>query len=156
MSEPFAQPINASTRYCAVYGHPVRHSASPAMRKLRVVDTAGRIRTVVNASGKKGSGGDGGNALDATLNGPKHLCVDKDNTVIIVTADHGMPFPRGKGYAYPDSNHVPLAIRWPAGIGTPGRVVDEGATVVQHVVGHDAHGTTFQVGKSTHDGLAIT
>jgi len=24
-------PINASTRYCAVFGHPVRHSASPAM-----------------------------------------------------------------------------------------------------------------------------
>lgn len=48
-----------------------------------------------------------------------------ENTVIIVTADHGMPFPRGKGYAYPDSNHVPLAIRWPAGIGTPGRVVDD-------------------------------
>lgn len=48
-----------------------------------------------------------------------------ENTVIIVTADHGMPFPRGKGYAYPDSNHVPLAIRWPAGIGKPGRVVDD-------------------------------
>ena len=32
MSEPFAQPINASTRYCAVYGHPVKHSASPAMQ----------------------------------------------------------------------------------------------------------------------------
>jgi shikimate dehydrogenase len=25
-------PIDASTRYCAVYGHPVRHSASPAMQ----------------------------------------------------------------------------------------------------------------------------
>jgi N-sulfoglucosamine sulfohydrolase len=47
------------------------------------------------------------------------------NTVVIVTSDHGMPFPRGKGYAYPASNHVPLAIRWPAGIGTPGRVVDD-------------------------------
>ena len=42
-----------------------------------------------------------------------------DNTVIIVTADHGMPFPRVKGYAYHDSNHIPLAIRWPGGIGTP-------------------------------------
>jgi arylsulfatase A-like enzyme len=36
-----------------------------------------------------------------------------------------MPFPRGKGYAYPDSNRVPLAIRWPKGVGTPGRVVDD-------------------------------
>src|SRR5438093_6743149 len=32
MSGPFAQPIDASTRYCAVYGHPVKHSASPAMQ----------------------------------------------------------------------------------------------------------------------------
>ena len=31
MSAPFAAPIDASTRYCAVFGHPVRHSASPAM-----------------------------------------------------------------------------------------------------------------------------
>jgi shikimate dehydrogenase len=31
VSGPFAKPIDASTRYCAVYGHPIRHSASPAM-----------------------------------------------------------------------------------------------------------------------------
>ncbi len=48
-----------------------------------------------------------------------------ENTVVIVTSDHGMPFPRAKGYAYPASNHVPLAIRWPEGIGTPGRVVED-------------------------------
>src|ERR1041385_8467653 len=29
---PFAQPIDARTRYCAVFGHPIRHSASPAMQ----------------------------------------------------------------------------------------------------------------------------
>lgn len=28
----FAQPIGAATRFCAVYGHPVKHSASPAMQ----------------------------------------------------------------------------------------------------------------------------
>jgi len=32
VSGPFSQPINASTRFCAVYGHPVKHSASPAMQ----------------------------------------------------------------------------------------------------------------------------
>jgi len=31
VSGPFAIPIDASTRYCAVYGYPIRHSASPAM-----------------------------------------------------------------------------------------------------------------------------
>lgn len=48
-----------------------------------------------------------------------------DNTLIIVTSDHGMPFPRCKGYAYQDSNHVPLAIRWPGGLKNPGRVIDD-------------------------------
>jgi shikimate dehydrogenase len=30
--EAFKQPINAATRHCAVLGHPIRHSASPAMQ----------------------------------------------------------------------------------------------------------------------------
>ncbi|MEZ6055973.1 MAG: sulfatase [Planctomycetaceae bacterium] len=48
-----------------------------------------------------------------------------DNTIIIVTSDHGMPFPRVKGYAYHDANHIPLAIRFPGSIKHPGRVVDD-------------------------------
>ncbi len=48
-----------------------------------------------------------------------------DNTLIIVTSDHGMPFPRVKGYAYHDTNHVPLAIRWPGGVKNPGRVIED-------------------------------
>lgn len=46
-----------------------------------------------------------------------------DNTLVIVTSDHGMPFPRVKGYAYHDSNHIPLALRWPKGIAHPGRTI---------------------------------
>ncbi len=48
-----------------------------------------------------------------------------DKTLIIVTSDHGMPFPRCKGYAYEDSNHIPLAVRWPVGLKKPGRVIDD-------------------------------
>ena len=48
-----------------------------------------------------------------------------DRTLIIATSDHGMPFPRVKGQAYADSNHIPMAARWPAGIKNPGRVVDD-------------------------------
>ena len=48
-----------------------------------------------------------------------------ENTLVIVTSDHGMPFPRAKGYAWPASNNVPLAIRWPRGIQVPGRVVED-------------------------------
>jgi arylsulfatase A-like enzyme len=48
-----------------------------------------------------------------------------ENTLVIVTSDHGMPFPRAKGNAYEASNHVPLAIMWKAGIQQPGRVVGD-------------------------------
>ena len=48
-----------------------------------------------------------------------------DNTFVLVTSDNGMPFPRSKGQDYEISNHLPLAIRWPAGIAKPGRTVDD-------------------------------
>lgn len=48
-----------------------------------------------------------------------------ESTLIIVTSDHGMPFPRIKGHAYRSSNHVPLAVRWPGAISHPGRVIDD-------------------------------
>jgi sugar lactone lactonase YvrE len=53
---------------------------------LRVVDDKGKIRTVAG-TGKKGDSGDGGDALTATFNSPKHLCIDLDGNVII--ADSG-------------------------------------------------------------------
>lgn len=34
--EPFPSPIDASTRYCAVFGHPIKHSASPAMQNAGI------------------------------------------------------------------------------------------------------------------------
>jgi len=55
---------------------------------LRMVDPQGKIRTVAG-TGKAGNTGDGGDARKATLNGPKHLCVDLDDNVIIAdTANH--------------------------------------------------------------------
>jgi DNA-binding beta-propeller fold protein YncE len=55
---------------------------------LRVVNPEGKIRTVVNAAGRKGAEGDGGDALAATMNGPKHLCVDAADNVIIADAEN--------------------------------------------------------------------
>jgi arylsulfatase A-like enzyme len=37
-----------------------------------------------------------------------------DNTIIVMSGDHGMPFPRCKGNLYDWGAHVPLAIRWGA------------------------------------------
>lgn len=47
-----------------------------------------------------------------------------DNTLIIATSDHGMPFPRVKGQVYDEGFRVPLAVRWGDRI-KPGRVVSD-------------------------------
>ena len=47
-----------------------------------------------------------------------------ENTIIIMTGDHGMPFPRGKGNLYDSGVRVPFAVRW--GTGVPaGRSIDD-------------------------------
>ncbi len=48
-----------------------------------------------------------------------------ENTLVVATSDHGMPFPRAKGQAYNYSNHVPLAIMWKKRLKNPGRVVED-------------------------------
>lgn len=48
-----------------------------------------------------------------------------ENTIIIITSDNGMPFPRSKANSYMMSVHVPLAIMWKEGIQYPGRTVDD-------------------------------
>jgi DNA-binding beta-propeller fold protein YncE len=52
---------------------------------LRVVDADGRIRTVAG-TGKAGMGT--GPALQAALNGPKHLCIDTDGSVLIADTEN--------------------------------------------------------------------
>lgn len=47
-----------------------------------------------------------------------------ENTLIIATSDHGMPFPRVKGQVYDDGFHIPFAVRWDAAI-KPGRTVTD-------------------------------
>ncbi len=54
---------------------------------LRKVDRNGKIRTVAG-TGVKGFAGDGGEALKALLNGPKHLCMDASDNVIIADTDN--------------------------------------------------------------------
>jgi DNA-binding beta-propeller fold protein YncE len=54
---------------------------------LRVVEPDGTIKTVVGM-GEKGNGGDGGDARQATLNGPKHLCMDLDGNVVIADTEN--------------------------------------------------------------------
>lgn len=52
---------------------------------LRVVDAKGKIRTVAG-TGKAGAGT--GKALEAAMNGPKHLCIDRDGSVLIADTEN--------------------------------------------------------------------
>ena len=66
--------------------------------------------------------------FDSQLNAMLKLLEEKgelENTIVIVTADNGMPFPRAKGQAYEYSNHVPMAVMWGKGIRNPGRKVSD-------------------------------
>ncbi|HET6576041.1 MAG TPA: sulfatase [Fimbriiglobus sp.] len=64
-----------------------------------------------------------GKALDAL-----QAAGELDNTLVVVTSDHGMPFPYVKGQIHEDAFHLPLAMRWGKGI-KPGRVVEDFVTV---------------------------
>jgi sugar lactone lactonase YvrE len=54
---------------------------------LRVVDSQGKIRTVAGTGGK-GLSGDGGDARQATLNGPKFVSIDGDGGVLIADTEN--------------------------------------------------------------------
>lgn len=78
---------------------------------LRVVEPNGKIRTVINAKGTRGLSKDGSSAADAPLAGPKHLCIDRDDSVLVADTDNHLILrylPREK------------KIRWVAGTGTKG------------------------------------
>ncbi len=49
-----------------------------------------------------------------------------DDTLVLVTSDHGMPFPRVKGQIYDAGVHLPLAVRF-------GRLAGKGRTVLDFV-----------------------
>jgi len=54
---------------------------------LRVVDPAGKVRTVAG-TGEPGLAGDGGPARQALLNGPKHISIDLDDSVLITDTEN--------------------------------------------------------------------
>lgn len=48
----------------------------------------GKARTVVNAAGKQGYGGDGGPARDALMSGPKYVAMDSNQNVLICDTEN--------------------------------------------------------------------
>jgi N-sulfoglucosamine sulfohydrolase len=84
---------------------------------------------------------------------------EADNTLVIITSDHGMPFPRSKGHNYDISNRVPFVVRWPNGIVSPGRRIRDFVTLIAvaptilNVMGIDTNksGMAEMTGKSLVD-----
>ncbi len=64
-----------------------------------------------------------------------------ENTLIIYTSDHGMPFPRVKGNQYENSNHIPLAISW------GDRILAKNQTVTDYVSFVDIAPTILEVAE---------
>lgn len=82
-----------------------------------------------------------------------------DNTLVIITSDNGMPFPRSKGNDYEYSNHMPLAVMWKKGITDPGRTVYDYVNFVDFTptflavgnIENKGTGLKFPAGKSLTD-----
>jgi DNA-binding beta-propeller fold protein YncE len=81
-SAPLVDP-----RAVALAGHGSLYILERGGHALRVVDRSGKIRTVAG-TGKAGNAGDGGDARRATLNQPKHLCVDAAGNVLIADSEN--------------------------------------------------------------------
>ncbi|MBN2312761.1 MAG: sulfatase [Sedimentisphaerales bacterium] len=47
-----------------------------------------------------------------------------DNTLVVISGDNGLPFPRCKSTLYDSGTHAPLAVRWPAAV-PGGRVIED-------------------------------
>lgn len=48
-----------------------------------------------------------------------------ENTLVVVTSDHGMPFPRVKGDQYENANHIPMTMLWKGKMTSSGRKVED-------------------------------
>ena len=69
-----------------------------------------------------------------------------ENTIVIVTADNGMPFPRAKANAYEYGVHVPFTISFPKDF-PGGRIVDDPLSFV------DLAPTILELTKTSTDGM---
>jgi sugar lactone lactonase YvrE len=112
---------------------------------LRVVGTDGKIATVAG-TGKAGRDGDGGPALQAQLNGPKHLCVDRDDNVIVADTENDVI----RKYTPRDGHIVRVAGTGKRGSAGAGGPPDKAELAQPHGVAVDATGVLYIVDSNNH------
>jgi sugar lactone lactonase YvrE len=94
---------------------------------LRVVDKHGKIRTLIAPTSSAST--PAANTVVPNLNGPKHLCVDRNNNVIIADAENNLV----RKYNSKTGKTVTIA-----GIGQPGKEIVSGEPLKTQV--HRPHG----------------
>lgn len=107
---------------------------------LRVVDPQGKIRTVVG-TGKPGNTGDNDDAKMATMKGPKHLCIDRDDNVIIADTDNHVI----RKYSPKDGKIIRIAGVGKTGTGGVGGTPEQIELNQPHGVFVDPSGTLYIV-----------
>ena len=107
---------------------------------LRVVDSAGKIRTLAG-TGQAGPAEDDVPALKATLRGPKHLCLDREQNVLIADTDNHVI----RKYLHKTGNLVRVAGTGKKGNSGVGGPPEKAEFNQPHGVCLDAAGTLFIV-----------
>jgi DNA-binding beta-propeller fold protein YncE len=117
---------------------------------LRVVDKAGKIRTVAG-TGQPGNWGDGGPALQAAMNGPKHLTVDHAGDVLIADTENHLV----RKYLAREGRMVRVAGTGTKGAGVLGGSPDQVGLDRPHGVFVDAKGDIYISDSSNHRVLKL-
>lgn len=85
-AKPLETPLAGPRAACMAADGTVYLALREGNAVLAIKD--GKIRSIVNASGKSGYGGDGGVARDALLAGPKYVVMDRKGRLLVVDTEN--------------------------------------------------------------------
>jgi DNA-binding beta-propeller fold protein YncE len=129
----------AKPRAVAVDSKGILYVVQAGMHVVRAIDAAGKATLVAGTEGKAGGAGDGGPALSATLNAPKHLWVDADDNLLIADTESHLV----RKYLPASKTIVRVAGTGAMGAGAPGGAPETIALDRPHGVSVDSRGTIY-------------